>query len=219
MNSGACSAPRFGREDVAVPLAALGQRCEQIDTGVVREGIGDRHAIGFGARVANVAAEREFLHSRRVRCQTQQRERVGDDRRIGLMSAIPFEHGELRRMQGAALAIAEHAGEIEDARLARRQQLLGREFRRSVEITPMPRAAGLHRIGFEGMQMRLIAGRDHQRAALDFGEALGLEPGARGGLDPAASDQRRAPVGVDVGRPPGIWAHSRGSWTFGAPLL
>ena len=71
-------------------------------------------------------------------------------------------------MQRAALAVAEHAGEFENARLARRQQLLGGEFRRGAQIERAPLPARRDQLGGEGMQMRLVAGRDLQSRGLDL---------------------------------------------------
>ena len=118
------------------------------------------------------------------------------------MRAIPFEHREFRRVQRSALAVAEDAGKIEDARLARRQQLFGRELGRSVQIKVSALAAGLNRFGREGVQMRLVTRRDRQRAAFDFGEALRLEIGRVRSLDPVAL-AISAGGRLDVCGPPG----------------
>ena len=57
---------------------------------------------------------------------------------IGLAGPVPFQHGEFGMVQRAALAVAEHLGEVEDAPLAGRQQLLAGEFRRGAQIEPRP---------------------------------------------------------------------------------
>ena len=73
-------------------------------------------------------------------------------------------------MQRAALAVAEHAREGEQPRLAGREQLLGGEFRRGVQIERRPRAIRRDQLGRERMQMRLVAGRDLQDRGLDLDE-------------------------------------------------
>ena len=73
-------------------------------------------------------------------------------------------------MQRPALAVAEHAGEVEDPPLAGRQQLLAGEFRRGVQISGVRSPSGRHQLGREGMQMGLVAGRDLQDRRLDLDE-------------------------------------------------
>ena len=68
--------------------------------------------------------------------------------------AIPFQHGEFGVVGGAALAIAEGMGELEDFRHSRRQQLLHGKFGRGVE-EERPHAVGFLEAGGEGTQMRL----------------------------------------------------------------
>ena len=51
--------------------------------------------------------------------------------------------------------------------------------------------------------MGLVAGRGDQGAALDLGEALALETGPQGGLDPPPLQQQGAAVGMVLGVPPG----------------
>ena len=61
---------------------------------------------------------------------------------VGLVGPVPLQHGELGMVQRPALAVAEHPGEIEDLRLAGRQQLLAGEFRRGVQVARRRVAAG-----------------------------------------------------------------------------
>ena len=79
-------------------------------------------------------------------------------------------------VQSPALAVAEHAREIEDARLARRQQLLAGEFRRGAQVQRGSLAARSDQLGGEGMQMGLVAGRDLQGRGLHLHEIVGGEP-------------------------------------------
>ena len=83
-----------------------------------------------------------------------------DDRRailhqrlVGSLRAVPFQHGEFRRMQRAAFAIAKHAGELEDAGLAGAEQLLAGELRRGAQIARGRRCAGREQLGRKGVQM------------------------------------------------------------------
>ena len=112
-------------------------------------------------------------------------------------------------VQRRALAIAEDAGEIEDARLAGRQQLLGGEFRRGVQVIGVAAApASSISAGGEAVQMRLVARRDLQDRGLDLDEIARLEPAPQRRLDAPARQQGRAPVGMDVRPPEG----RSGSW-------
>ena len=114
--------------------------------------------------------------------------------------------------------------EVEDAGLPRRQQLLGGEFRRGVEIAPFGRAVRLDQLGGEGVEMGLVAGRDGKRRAIDLEEVTLGEPGADGGDDAVARQQEGAPVGMAVGREPvgrggGTGARLLGGWLPEWPLL
>ena len=64
-------------------------------------------------------------------------------------------------------------------------------------------ARGGQGLGGEGVQVRLVAGRDLQGGRLDLLEAPRLEPGAEGPRDPVTRQKKRATVGVDAGAPPG----------------
>ena len=157
---------------------------------MAREGLRHRHALRRGKRIDGLAAKRELLGAGGARRLGQQRRAVVHQRLVGLVRPVPFQHGEFRMMQRAALAVAEHAGEIEDARLAGRQQLLAGEFRRGAQIERLPLAAGSDQLGGEGMQMGLVAGRDLQGGGLDLDEIARGEPGPQSGRDAA-----RAPAG------------------------
>ena len=130
---------------------------------------GSANGIGLAAAKA-AAAWRPPLGRQR-----QDLGAIVHQRLVGLARAIPFEHGELGMMQGAALAVAEHVGEGENAPLAGRQQLLAGEFRRGVQIELLRLAVRPDQLGREGVQMRLVAGRDLQRSAFDLDEAARVE--------------------------------------------
>ena len=76
----------------------------------------------------------EASRAGRARRLGQQRRAILHQRLVRLVRPVPFQHGEFGMMQRAALAVAEDAGEIENPRLARRQQLLAGEFRRGAQI-------------------------------------------------------------------------------------
>ena len=84
----------------------------------------------------------------------QQRRAIVHQRLVAGMRPVPFQHGEFRMVQGAALAVAEHPRQREQLRLARRQQRLAGEFRRGVQVEWRPRGVGPHDLGGEGMQVR-----------------------------------------------------------------
>jgi hypothetical protein len=105
-------------------------------------------------------------------------------------------------VQGAALTVAENASEIEDARLAGGQQLLRREFRRGVEVEGRARAVRAEELRGEGVQVRLVAGRDLQRRGFDLGEALLPEPRAQRRDDAPTRGKERTAVGMDGSVPP-----------------
>ena len=91
---------------------------------VPRESVRHAQTLGVGEGIAIASPKRKRLDAGRFRRALQERQAIGDDGLVGFAGAIPFEHGEFRRMQRPALAIAEDAGEFEDAPLAGRQKLL-----------------------------------------------------------------------------------------------
>ena len=93
-------------------------------------------------------------------------------------------------------------GEGEQPRLAGGEQLLAGELGRGVQIEPARAApSGPIELGREGVQMRLVAGRDLQDRGLDLDE-VALRRTSRAGPPGCAlrREQERAPVGVDVRR-------------------
>ena len=126
----------------------------------------------------------------------QQRSAVLHQSLVVFVGAIPFQQRELRMMQRGALAIAEHAGEIEDARLAGRQQFLAGEFRRGAQIERVAFTSGADQLGRKSMQMRFIARRNLQCCGLDLNEIPRGEPRPQSRRDLRARQQKRPPVGV-----------------------
>ena len=158
--------------------------------------------------VANGSAVRprklNCLRPGRLRGLRQDRRAIGHQGPVRLIGPIPFDHGEFRMMQRAALAVAEHAGELDDPGLARGQQLLAGEFRRGAQIKrpPASRPAPQGR-----SQRRADAPRCRARPAAPAvstsRKSLGRKPAPQRRHDAAARQQRRPAVGVDVRRPPG----------------
>ena len=58
---------------------------------------------------------------RRAAASATSASRIGHHRLVGRAGAVPLDHGEFRRMQRPALAVAEDAGEIDDLRPRRRR--------------------------------------------------------------------------------------------------
>ena len=75
----------------------------------------------------------------------------------------------------AALAVAEHMAEGEEAPLARRQQLLAGEFRRRMQVEPLPLPGRRGKLGGEAGDMRLVARRYLQCARIDLDEVEGAQ--------------------------------------------
>ena len=95
--------------------------------------------------------------------QRQEGGAVIHQRLVRFARAVPFQQREFRMVQRAALAVAKYPGELEDPPLAGRQQLLAGELRRGAQIERRGRAAvGGRKRGGEGVQVRLVAGRDLQ---------------------------------------------------------
>ncbi len=80
-------------------------------------GIGLAATEGEGVRLSRFGGER------------QERGAVIHQRLVRLFGPVPLQHRELRMVQRPALAVPEHAGDIEDPALSRRQQLLAGELR------------------------------------------------------------------------------------------
>ena len=149
------------------------------------ESLRHRQPFRRGERIGYAAAKAELFCSRRLRRLRQNRGAVGHQRLIRLAGAIPFDEREFRCMQRAALAVAEHFCEFDDAPLAGGEQLLAGEFRRGAQVKRRRRAVRRHKRRGEGVQVHLVARRDLKRAGLDLDEILSREPGAQRADDPA----------------------------------
>src|ERR1043166_4107093 len=203
--------PRFCRrrgERVAIGIVRRHRR-EQIDLGKAREGLRHGHSLRFGKWRRDAIAEGKPPRAGGVRGGSDQRRTILHDCFVGFLRAIPFKQRELGVMQRAALAVAEHPGEVENLPFACGEQLLAAKFRRRVQIKARGCAVRCVKLGRERMQVRLVAGRNLQHRALHFGEAARAEEIARGGGDAPACGEERAPVRMHVRRPPGRWcAHA-----------
>lgn len=106
-------------------------------------------------------------------------------------------------MQRPALAVAIDMGKTRDALLARRKQLLAGKFRRGVQVERRLLPIRRQRFRCEGMQMRLVAGRDLQHRRIHLDKILAREKPAQRRLDRITSDQERTAVGMHGRGPPG----------------
>ena len=160
-----------------------------------------RHPLRRGVRVDALAAERELRGAGRARRFGQQLRAIVHQRLIGFVRPVPFQHGEFGMMQRAPLAVTERAGEFEDARFARRQELLAGELRRGPQVKRLPLAAGPDQLGGEGMQMGLVAGGNLERGGFHFDEIVAGKPGPHGGGDRPTRPQEGLTAGMDSGKP------------------
>ena len=149
------------------------------------------------------AANGSAVRPRKVKCfvpaacaaACTDRRAVVHQRPIGLAGAIPFDQREFGVVQRAAFAVAKHFGELDDAALAGRKQLLAGEFRRRAQIKRRRGAVRRCQRRGEGMQMGLVAGRNLQRAGFDLDKIVARQ------TSPAARRRSgRAPAGPAGGR-------------------
>ncbi len=189
-----------GGERLAVRLAA-GQRRQQVDAGETLERRGDAQPFRRRERVGRAAAKAPLPRSGRLRRKRENGRAVVHQRRQRLAGPVPFDQGEFRMVQRAALAIAKNPGEFDDPALAGRQQLLAGKFRRGAQIKRRRRAVRRRQRGGKCVQMGLVPRRNLQCAGLDLDEVAGGEPGPQRRDDPPARQQERPAVGVNVGRP------------------
>ncbi|GJE83688.1 hypothetical protein CJNNKLLH_5066 [Methylorubrum thiocyanatum] len=178
-------------------------RGEEIDRGVAVERLGQGQPLEGCERIRLAPAERQALHPCRLGGERQQRRAILHQRVVVRSGTIPFEHREFGMVQGAALAVAEDVGEAEQARLARREQLLAGEFRRGVQVERLAAAIGQDRLRCEGGEMRLVARRDLERRRLHLHEIRVGKPGAERREDAVAGQQQRPAIRMEAGMPPG----------------
>ena len=104
--------------------------------------------------------------------------------------AVPFEHGEFRRVGGGAFLVAPDAGELEDRAGAAGEQFLHREFRAGVQPERKLFAANRVELGGEGFQVHLLAGGLDGVGRFDLGVAARGEEGACGGGEQRTAAQK-----------------------------
>ena len=124
----------------------------------------------------------------RLRHALQQGRGVGEDVAVVGVGAVPFEHGELRFVQPAAFAGTEAGTELEQARIAGRQEPLHMQFGGGAK-EPGAGGLGVDEI-FQGR------GREADRS-VDFEEIVRREEGAN-----------RLQAGVALAQAPGEGAET-----------
>ena len=197
------------RQSLPVGLA-VGRGGQQVDAAKAIKGFGHAEAggrkkrIGFQtAKAQGVAAAAAGGQRQKVRAILHQSFERG-------MGAVPFQHGEFGRMQRAALAVAEHTGEIKHRAFPRRNQLFAGKFRRCMQKIRLFAAVGVQKRDFQPVQMGFIAGRALQLSGLDLDKILRQKPVPQRGFDPVAGQKQRAAVLMAGGGPEGGLIAHRG---------
>ena len=178
-------------------------RGQQIDPGKALERLRHRQQFRLSKGIGRSAPKRKPANSGRLRRMRDHDDGVGHHSVIARVGAVPFQHREFGQMQIAALAVAEHARELEYLGFSGGEQFFGGELRRRPQIARRARAVAAGQFGARRMQMGLVARRDLQDAGLDLGKALLVEPGPHRPRDRAPRHQERLSVGMPRGRPPG----------------
>ena len=129
-----------------VPLGGAGEAVAvadqrgEVDAGIAIESLAAGDRLRLLIRIDARAAIGESLHAQRLGGDGEQAGAILHQPLGRLLGPIPLQHGEFRMVEGAALAVAERAGEGEDALLPGRQQLFAGKLRRCMEIEPARRA-------------------------------------------------------------------------------
>ena len=110
----AAARPRGERVPVGAACARQGR--EEVDAGEALEGLGHGQALGLAN--GSAVRPRKARPSRRPPRPRAQARRSPPSAPRRARRPVPFEHGELRMVQGPALAVAEHPGEGEAIRVS-----------------------------------------------------------------------------------------------------
>ena len=165
------------------------------------ERVADAQPLGLGEGVGLAAAEAQGLRAGLPRGDGEDFAAIVHQHFIRRAGAIPLQHGEFGRVQGAALAVAEDPGQREDPLFAGRQQLLHRKFRRGVQIGGAGGAVRPDDARFKAMQVRFVARRSLENGRLNLDKPLAFEITPQRAGDARARRQPRAAIGVAVFRP------------------
>ena len=147
----------------------LSTSSQQIDFGVIGERIRYRHALRLGAADRSRARGNVSIPSR-VSSASEAGPGCHDHGSIVFVRPIPFQHGKFRRV---TLGHARDCGRPGRNRKSSSHPPPATSWRR-IPARHADKAARLPRVrssGLKSMQMRLVARRNHQRPAFDFGEA------------------------------------------------
>ena len=185
-----------GRRGSGGEAVAILEQIVKIDAGVAGKGLGNRQALGLSIRIGGVTAPAKGVGAGRLGRRPEESGAVEHDGLIGFSGAIPLDHGELRRVQGASFAIAEDAGKVDDLLLAGGEQLLHGELGRGVEVALHLRPVRTDPFGGEGVKVGFVARRYLQGGSLDLDKSVVREPTAKRREDAIAGEQKRPPVVV-----------------------
>ncbi len=206
--------PGLPGEKAGVRIAPRRQAVVEVDSGMAAERLAHRKAFRRLERARSAAAEDEAFGARDMGGERNERGAIIHQPVERSADPVPFEHGEFRRVQRRALAIAENVRQRKDLRLACGDELLHREFRRRMQTGLDRRPVRPDERRAKTMKMGLVARRGLKRSRIDFHETLGLEPAAHETEDLRPRQKRGAASGVAVGAP----ERRAGGRTQGTPM-
>ena len=188
-------------ENRSVRFPSRGQAFQKIDSRMALKRLAHADAFRRLERVGLPAAKFEPLRARDMGRERQQLGAIVHQAGERRADPIPFEHREFRRMQSGPLAVAKDVREGKDLRLAGGDELLHREFRRSVQPGLGPRAVRRDERGAKSVQMGLVSGRNLEGGDVDLDEAVGDEPSPDEAGDARSRDEAAPALRVPLTAP------------------
>ena len=173
--------------------------CEHVGANVTRESLRQGEALDL----RHIGRDTAAGHDRR-----QHGPQIGDglvDQRSHIGARpIPFQHGELRRVQIAALTVPPHARKLEDRASPGHQQFLHGELGTGVQPERLAGAVRRFTYGAERTQVHFLPGSANGVRCLHFGIATRDEECAGGDCQQRAAAQEWQARGEALGMPDGL---------------
>ena len=186
---------------LGVGTAADRQAVVYVHAGVAQKRFPHGEPLRRLERTGLPTAKHEGPRSRDVGGERSQRAAVLDQALERGVGSIPLQHRKFGRVDRRSLAIAENAGQRVNPLLPDGQELLHREFGRSMQIGVARRAVRQNERCLEPVQVSLVSGRSLEGCRLHFDEILGVEPASQEARNPRPASEAGASRGVLVPTP------------------